>query len=98
MSGGSMNYFYQKFDYDARFTENTPLRKAFAEHLTLVAKALHDIEWVDSADYSGGDENEAIRACLGTNEVPMIQKVLLKQVEQLKLEVADLERRIRADS
>jgi hypothetical protein len=25
---------------------------------------LHDIEWVDSADYAPGDEDEAIRACL----------------------------------
>jgi hypothetical protein len=64
MSGGSMNYLYSKLEYDATFREDTPERKAFAKHLQLVAKALHDIEWVDSADYGPGDENAAIRACL----------------------------------
>lgn len=65
MSGGSMNYLYSKLEYDATFRTDTPERKAFAKHLQLVVNALHDIEWVDSGDYSLGDENEAIRACLG---------------------------------
>jgi hypothetical protein len=64
MSGGSMNYLYSKLEYDATFTANTVERKAFAKHLQLVVKALHDIEWVDSSDYGPGDENKAIRACL----------------------------------
>jgi len=64
MSGGSMNYLYSKLEYDATFREDTPERKAFAKHLRLVAKALHDIEWVDSGDYGKGQESEAIRACL----------------------------------
>lgn len=64
MSGGSMNYLYSRIEMDATFAQDTPLRKAFAEHLDLVCKALHDIEWVDSADYGPGDEDEAIRACL----------------------------------
>jgi hypothetical protein len=64
MSGGSMNYLYSKLEYDATFETNTIERKAFRKHLALVAKALHDIEWVDSSDYGTGDENEAIRACL----------------------------------
>ena len=65
MSGGSMNYLYSKIEY-ADFPTDTPEREAFAKHLKLVAKALHDIEWVDSADYGPGDENEAIRACLSS--------------------------------
>ena len=68
MSGGSMNYLYSKLEYEADFEADTPEREAFAEHLKLVAKALHDIEWVDSCDYGAGDENEAIRACLAGGE------------------------------
>jgi hypothetical protein len=66
MSGGSMNYLYSKLEYDANFKQDTPERRAFAKHLKLVAKALHDIEWVDSGDYGPGDDIEAIRACLRT--------------------------------
>ena len=66
MSGGSMNYLYSKIEYEASFREDTPERRAFAKHLKLVAKALHDIEWVDSGDYGPGDDTEAIRACLNT--------------------------------
>lgn len=69
MSGGSMNYLYSKIEY-AEFPTDTPEREAFAKHLKFVAKALHDIEWVDSADYGPGDENEAIRACLAARIEP----------------------------
>ena len=61
MSGGSMDYLYLKVE-NVEFSTNTPLRRAFMAHLKLVAKALHEIEWVDSGD--GGDEDSAIRACL----------------------------------
>lgn len=64
MSGGSMNYLYSKVLHNADFPCDTPEREAFAKHLTLVAQALHDIEWVDSSDYMSGEENAAIRACL----------------------------------
>jgi hypothetical protein len=64
MSGGSMNYLYLRIDSDAKFALNTAERRAFAKHLLLVTQALHDIEWVDSADYMPGDDSEAIRACL----------------------------------
>ena len=68
MSGGSMEYLYSKVEA-ATFLCQTPERQAFAAHLKLVAKALHDIEWVDSDDYGPGDENDAIRACLGREAV-----------------------------
>jgi hypothetical protein len=42
-----------------------PLRHAFGVHLEKVAKALHDIEWVDSCDSGPGDEHQAIREVLG---------------------------------
>ena len=64
MSGGSMNYLYSKLEYESWFDTNTVERKAFKKHIALVARALHDIEWVDSSDYGPGDEVAAIRACL----------------------------------
>ena len=38
-------------------------REWFIGLLRMVAKAAHDIEWVDSSDYRPGDEVAAIRAC-----------------------------------
>ncbi len=64
MSGGSMNYAYLAIQ-NIEFPQTTLERKAFAVHLRKVAKALHDIEWVDSRDYREGEESEAILACLG---------------------------------
>jgi hypothetical protein len=64
MSGGSMNYLSSRVE-SAEFREDTPLRRAFREHLLRVAKALHEIEWVDSGDSSPGRDEDAILACLG---------------------------------
>jgi len=65
MSGGSMDYVYFRVEEAAeKVSESTALRAQFKAHLALVARALHDIEWVDSADYGPGAEDEAIRACL----------------------------------
>lgn len=69
MSGGSMNYLYSRIESEANFLAYTAERRAFSKHLQLVVQALHDIEWVDSADYGPGDENEAIRACIGRAEM-----------------------------
>lgn len=90
MSGGSMNYLYSKLGYDANFSTNTPERRAFAAHLVKVAKALHDIEWVDSNDYGPGDENEAIRACLG--DAPVLEAAIEQAHEAAKVLLAELER------
>ena len=79
MSGGSMNYLYSKLEYDANFQCDTPERRAFKAHLALVAKALHDIEWVDSGDYGPGDENKAIRACIARDGV---LQASIKQAEE----------------
>lgn len=65
MSGGSYDYIYgriEDLDILGRRSE-TPRRIAFQKLLKLVARAMHDIEWVDSCDSSPGDENEAIDAC-----------------------------------
>lgn len=92
MSGGSMNYLYSRLEYEANFRQDTPERRAFAKHLELVVKALHDIEWVDSGDYGPGDENAAIRACLG--DAAMLQSVLEQAKEAaatLRAEIAKAE-------
>ena len=39
-----------------------PERAWFVRLLRAVARAAHDVEWVDSGDYELGDEVEAIRA------------------------------------
>jgi len=70
MSGSSYDYAYQRVN---QFMEDmhgrgpkgeTPLRLAFKSLLECVSAAMHDIEWVDSCDYSPGDEDDAIRRCL----------------------------------
>ena len=64
MSGGSLDYVCYKVD-DAIDTiekrATTVLQKAFAAHLKDVSKALHDLEWVYSGDYSEGQEVESLR-------------------------------------
>lgn len=63
MSGGSYDYFcfkMEEFADSIRGQENNPRRAAFAQLCKLIAKAAHDIEWVDSCDYGKGDENKAI--------------------------------------
>ena len=65
MSGGSYEYIYAKVDDVADMIGGTPMRDAFSAHLKKVAKALHDIEWVDSCDYAKGDEDLAILAVVG---------------------------------
>ena len=85
-----MNYLYSKLEYDTNFIENTIERRAFAKHLKLVAKALHDIEWVDSSDYGPGDDAEAIRACL-SNAV-ILQAAIDDAQQAIKALQAEIER------
>ncbi len=58
-----MNYLYSSV-LDAEFADSTELRRAFREHLKLVAAALKSIEWNDSGD-GDDDEEKNICACLG---------------------------------
>jgi len=85
MSGGSMDYLYSKVE-DADFEENTALRKVFRLYLNKVAKALHDIEWVDSCDYSRGMEDEAILEVIEFEPTLSVIQLLhgqRKEIEQL---------------
>jgi hypothetical protein len=58
MSGGSWDYAFNRFDdvADRLAEESDPLRRLMAKRVALLAKALHDIEWIDSGDYSDGKE------------------------------------------
>lgn len=78
MSGGSWDYSYHRVEELAsRFSmERAPLRRAFGAHLYKVAKALKDVEWVDSADFCPGDEEAAIRAVLPQAEKAVLDVVL----------------------
>lgn len=81
MSGGSMNYLHFKVK-EAEFTENTPERKAFREHLNLVAQALYEIEWADSGDTCKGEyDTPAIMACISKANVI---DTLLKEAKEIR--------------
>jgi len=72
MSGGSLEYACYKIEEIAssvRRRAERPIHKALADHLDIVAKALHDLEWVWSGDYSGGQEDEAIMAVVNPVDV-----------------------------
>ena len=93
MSGGSLDYAYFKVEDAAsqlRKRSNNPLHRAFAVHLEKVAKALHDVEWVLSSDYSEGREEEAIKEVLGDNVDLKILEVLSEDVKNLAEEIKKL--------
>lgn len=90
MSGGSHDYAYSRVESFAASMRRShdPLRRALAAHLDLVAKAMHDIEWVDSNDAAPGDEHEAIRAVLGADAAQMAEiaaelRRLIAEAEEL---------------
>ena len=64
MSGGSWGYFCYQADEVANLLcdEKSPLRRAFGKHMKLIAHAMHEIEWVDSADKGSPDDINAIKA------------------------------------
>lgn len=97
MSGGSYDYAYSKVDdmADSLLSDKNPLRRAFAKHLKLVAAAMHDIEWVDSADYGTGDDVEAIEKALGKDakslmlleliaDAKIVNEALSNQIQKLE--------------
>ena len=79
MSGGSWDYFCHKCaDVAAELeSEACPLRRSFGAHMQLVAKAMHDVEWVDSCDMGKGDDLESMRKVLGEGaDIKEIQVLL----------------------
>lgn len=55
---------------------------AFGSHLQKCAKAMHDIEWVDSGDCGDGDEVKAIIAALGKDGPTLVLHEVQKRAEQ----------------
>jgi hypothetical protein len=63
VSGGSYDYVYSLIQGIELRQNGDPRRIAFQKLLRLVGDAMYEIEWVDSADNSPGDEYKAIDAC-----------------------------------
>lgn len=85
-----MDYLYVRV-MGAKFDTNSPERKAFREHLMLVANALRSIEWNDSGD---GDDREApnIMACISLSalENNMLRAEVARQawhIEKLRSKI-----------
>jgi len=88
MSGGSYNYAYRKIaDLADDIRPTSLLRKAFKSHLRKVAEACHDIELVDSHDARPGDEDEAIRKCLGKDGPKLMLSEAVAEAVLVKAEL-----------
>jgi len=94
MSGGSWDYCYHKIDEmaDRMQSQKEPYRRAFGQHLREVARAMHDVEWVDSGDSVEGDDRAAIEKALGKNakalELEIVKEDARKLIKQLDALVA----------
>jgi hypothetical protein len=87
MSGGSYDYAYEKVSSMAAqliSSKETPLRRAFGEHLKKVANAMQAVEWVDSCDSAKGDEDEPIRACLEAGAEEAAARKALEEATEAK--------------
>ena len=95
MSGGSLDYAYCKVEDIASSIlsrAETPLHKAFAKHLQMVASALHDLEWVWSGDCSPGDEEKSIRKIITrTDELKSATEDARKLIKILSNLISDWE-------
>lgn len=90
MSGGSYDYLCYKIDDAANIlmAKHQPdYRRAFGKHLRLIAKAMHDVEWVDSCDMSNGDDKKSIMLCIGHEQV---LKELLNNAIKIRDELIEL--------
>lgn len=85
MSGGSWDYVYHRIEEIASNlkAEKSPLRRALGNHMDLITKAMHDIEWVDSGDMGQGDDAKAIRAALGPSSTSLELAVLVADAKEL---------------
>ena len=87
MSGGSWDYLYLRVEDAAErmALDDKPMRKEFAVHLVLVAKALKAVELCDSFDCSPPQDSDAIKRALGFRELDG----LLKRLESAPLAYMD---------
>ena len=87
MSGGSMDYLSEQVE-EAKFAENSVLRRAMRKHLGKVAAALRAIEWNDSGD-GDPDEEQLIRVCLQpTDELAQAREDAAKAKADLEKAIA----------
>jgi len=89
MSGGSWDYLCYKMEDAAKnlLTEKCIYRRSFGDWMRLAAKAMHDIEWVDSCDYGEGDELEAIKKIVNPKDCLNICmsdiEIMIKELSQI---------------
>lgn len=91
MSGGSLNYVYSAVSDAASqiAADERPEYAAFGQHLKLVAKALHEVEWEYSCDTGKGDALKAIAEAMHSNlNVLSLYEVL----KDIRVAVSDLDR------
>ncbi len=72
MSGGSLDYGYQRLEELAIAVERDatkPLHRTFAQHLRKCAVAAKDLQWMLSGDTSPGDEDKSILAVVSQQEL-----------------------------
>lgn len=70
MSGGSLNYTcyaIEELADNIYHQQSLPVQlfHLLNQQINLLSAAMHDIEWVDSGDYSLGEEEKAIKRFLG---------------------------------
>ena len=92
MSGGSWDYITFRIDEvaDRLKGEKDPLRRLLGERVSLLAKVMHDIEWVDSGDKSDGDEIEAIKAFLSVDNTTQIRDEIEAVASRAKADIDTL--------
>ena len=92
MSGGSWDYVYGKFEdvADRLAEEKSPLRRALAKKVRLIAKAMHEIEWEDSGDTGDDASVTAIRKALNNPQ----NEVLEILINDAKILIDDLQTQI----
>jgi len=92
MSGGSWDYACHRFEEvsDRLLRSDKTERVALGRLIAKVAKAMHDIEWVDSCDFGEGDEIKTINNALGKDHVGLKKEVLIERVEKLIEELKEL--------
>ena len=92
MSGGSWDYVYCKFDEvaDSLINSNDVRRKSLGLLIRKIAKAMKEIEWVDSCDSSSGDEYVAIEKCFENLSMDSGIKLQIDVIEKELQQIKDL--------
>ena len=87
MSGGQYDYFFYKLEELKIDKIDSDIRRACVQKvIDALAKAMYDIEWVDSGDRSPGDEYTAIDellAILGGDPVTIMKAAAFDRMRDL---------------